>query len=66
MSEVDIQFKTLRVNLRKSGIAIADNVVKRHHPIGVTPNDEICVFCHSISDITKEHVKSQKPHGLKN
>lgn len=37
-------------------MAIADNIVKRHHPIGVSPKGEICIFCCSSSNITKEHI----------
>jgi hypothetical protein len=56
MTEVDLLFKTLRVNLRRHGKTIADDVVRRHHPIGVDSKNEICIFCNSSSNITKEHV----------
>ncbi len=56
MTEIGLRFKTLRINLRRHGLAIADNVFKRFHPIGVSPKDEICIFCYSSGNITKEHV----------
>jgi hypothetical protein len=55
MTEVDLKLKTLRVNLRKCGKIIADDVAYRHHP-ATEPKEEICVFCSSSSNITKEHV----------
>jgi hypothetical protein len=55
MTEVDLNFKILRVNLRRHGPSIADDVFRRHHP-STKPKGEICVFCNSSSSITKEHV----------
>lgn len=55
MTEIDLKNKILRVNLRKHGKAIANDVVYRNHP-ATKPKDEICVFCSSSSNITKEHV----------
>ncbi|MDB5025013.1 MAG: hypothetical protein JWP78_2768 [Mucilaginibacter sp.] len=55
MTEVDLKFKILRVNLRRHGLNIAEDVFKRHHHT-TKPKDEICVFCNSITAITKEHV----------
>ena len=55
MTEVDSKFKILRVNLRRHGMTIADNIFKRHHPIGAILKNKICIFCNSTSNITKEH-----------
>jgi hypothetical protein len=56
MTELDSRFKALRVNLRRHGAVIAEDALKRHHPINIHPKSEICVFCNSSSNITKEHV----------
>jgi hypothetical protein len=56
MTELDSKFKSLRVNLRKQGLVISEDVFKRHHPATINIDDEICVFCNSTSKITKEHV----------
>ncbi len=55
MTQVDLKLKTLRVNLRKYGKIIAKDVAYRYHP-ATEPKEEICVFCSSTSNITKEHV----------
>lgn len=54
-TEIDSKIKTLRVNLRKYGKTIANDVAYIHHP-ATESNNEICVFCSSSSNITKEHV----------
>jgi len=55
MIEIDLKYRHLRVNLRKHGRNIAEDVFKRFHP-ATEPKEEICVFCNSSSNITKEHV----------
>jgi len=47
MTELDLIFRRLRVNLRRHGAVIADNILS---------GKEICIFCNSSLDITKEHV----------
>lgn len=55
MSIVDINLRKLRVNFRKQGKEISDDVFGRFHP--TTGNtEEICVFCKSRGKLTKEHV----------
>ncbi|CAD0006729.1 hypothetical protein [Flavobacterium salmonis] len=56
MNEIDSKFKHLRVNLRRFGVEIAEDVFYRFHPITIKAKDEICVFCLSTTKITKEHV----------
>lgn len=56
MIEIDLRFKGLRVNLWSHGKAIATDVYKRYHLTNINPKAEICVFCSSSCDITKEHV----------
>lgn len=53
---VDKAFQTLRVNLRKHGLKIPEDVFFRFHPITEKKPAEICIFCGSASDITREHV----------
>jgi len=55
MNEIDKKFRTLRVNFRKHGKTIAEDVVNRYHP-ATEPGVEICVFCNCSSSITREHV----------
>lgn len=56
MSKIDLNFKKLRVNLRKNGIQICDDVFYRFHPATTNFKEEICVFCNINLNITKEHV----------
>ena len=56
MKEIDILFKRLRVNLRKYGIAIAQDVFTRYHPATINRGAEVCIFCRSSEKITREHV----------
>jgi hypothetical protein len=56
MTELDLRFRLLRVNLRHHGAVIADGILKRSHPNYITSKGEICIFCNSSSAITKEHV----------
>lgn len=53
---IDDRFKFLRVQLRQNGPAIADDVFMRFHPTTKKGKPEICIFCFSRSNITKEHV----------
>lgn len=55
MLTVDKAFRSLRVNLRKHGYDIAEDVYFRFHPVKVS-KPEICVFCGSTNQLTKEHV----------
>ena len=59
MNDIDQDFKYLRVNFRKQGQIIAEDVFRRIHP--ATPKNirEICVFCGSTSGLTREHVFPQ-------
>lgn len=56
MEELNRKFKILRVNLRRHGQAIAHEVVMQFHPASLHPVKEICIFCNSSVDITREHV----------
>lgn len=56
MLGVDKSFQTLRVNFRKQGYEIAEDVYYRFHPSKVYNTAEICVFCGSKVQLTKEHV----------
>jgi hypothetical protein len=47
MTELDLRFRLLRVNMRRHGAIGADNILS---------GKEICIFCNSSLDITKEHV----------
>ncbi|GEC80243.1 hypothetical protein [Flavobacterium aquatile] len=57
--EIDIKLKNLRVKLRQNSKEIMDDVLKRHVP-RISSKDkskkEICVFCASKDNLTKEHV----------
>lgn len=55
MSTIDVNLRKLRVNFRKQGREISEDVFRRFHP--TTGNtEEICVFCKSREKLTKEHV----------
>ncbi|WP_316845519.1 hypothetical protein [Pedobacter psychrodurus] len=56
MKELNKKFRVLRVNLRRHGQAIAQEVVMQFHPATLHPGSEICIFCNSSIDITREHV----------
>lgn len=56
MSDIDLKFRTVRSNLRRCGNYISEDVFKRFHPSTREHDPEICVFCNSTVDITKEHV----------
>jgi len=56
MPDINLNFKSLRVNFRKHGIEISENVFHRFHPATLNIGDEICVFCKSTFNLTKEHV----------
>ena len=59
MNDIDQDFKYLRVNFRKNGKVIAEDVFKRVHPATPKNTKEICVFCKSTSGLTREHVLPQ-------
>jgi hypothetical protein len=46
----------LRVNFRKNGYFIAENVYNRFHPGSYYVGTEICIFCGSSEKLTREHV----------
>ncbi|WP_348810616.1 hypothetical protein [Flavobacterium maritimum] len=56
---IDFGMKTVRVKIRQSSKKIMDDVVARHLP-NVSSNNkskvEICVFCGTQENLTKEHV----------
>jgi hypothetical protein len=56
MSDIDTKFKYLRTNLRKHGTKICEDVFRRFHPATACAGPEICIFCNSTSEITKEHI----------
>lgn len=56
MKDIDIKFRSLRVNLRKHGSKISEDIYRRYHPSTMNVGAEICVFCMSTSSITREHV----------
>lgn len=55
MSTIDLNLRKLRVNFRKQGREISEDVFRRFHPI-TKDTKEICVFCKSNEKLTKEHV----------
>lgn len=59
MNDINEDFKYLRVNFRKKGKIIAEDVFKRVHPATPKNTKEICVFCKSTSGLTREHVLPQ-------
>ena len=56
MTSTEKAFSTLRVNFRKNGYFITENVYNRFHPGSYDVGEEICVFCGSNEKLTKEHV----------
>jgi hypothetical protein len=56
MRSLDVSFRKLRVNLRKHAKEISEDVFGRFHPATRNVGDEICVFCNSTGNLTKEHV----------
>lgn len=57
--DINIKLKKLRVKLRQNSIRIMDDVLQRHVPninLKDKPKKEICVFCASETNLTKEHV----------
>src|SRR5688572_31948103 len=56
MRPIDNKFKSLRTNLRKHGKIICEDVFMRFHPSKIMAGSEICVFCNTTSQLTKEHV----------
>ncbi|MBW8323293.1 MAG: hypothetical protein K0M50_00880 [Prolixibacteraceae bacterium] len=57
--DVSYNFKCLRVKLRQNSKMVVEDVLSRHIP-KISAKDkskkEICIFCASDEDITKEHV----------
>ncbi len=56
MLNVERAFQVLRVNLRKSGYDITEDVYFRFHPSKENDKPEICVFCKATNKLSKEHV----------
>ncbi len=56
MSDIDLKFRAIRGNLRRHGHDISEDVFERFHPATKDQDPEICVFCNSTIEITKEHV----------
>ena len=57
--EIDVKIKNIRVKLRQNSKEIIDDVLERHVPKVSSKNrskKEICVFCASQYNLTKEHV----------
>ena len=56
---IKIKFRNLRVKLRQNSKRIMDDVLQRHVPnisLKEKSKKEICVFCASETNLTKEHV----------
>ncbi|MDB5226498.1 MAG: hypothetical protein JWN78_691 [Bacteroidota bacterium] len=53
---IEKAFRILRVNFRKHGLKITEDVFFRFHPSTEKRPPEICVFCGSTSNLTREHV----------
>ncbi len=56
MPNINANYRTLRINLRKHGIDISEDAFTRFHPATMDVGDEICIFCKSTLNLTKEHV----------
>jgi hypothetical protein len=57
--EIEYKLKNLRVKVRQNSKKIMDDVLERNVPkksLKNKPKTEICVFCSSANNITKEHV----------
>lgn len=54
--KINSLFIPIRVNLRKHGSEIAEDVFYRFHPATFSVGSEICVFCKTQKNLTKEHV----------
>lgn len=54
--KINSLFIPLRVNFRKHGPEIAEDVFYRFHPATLNVGSEICVFCKVQKKLTKEHV----------
>lgn len=57
--EINIKLKNIRVKLRQKSKEIIDDVLERHVPRISSKNKskkEICIFCASKDNLTKEHV----------
>jgi hypothetical protein len=56
MTSTEKAFSALRVNIRKNGYFIAENVYNRFHPGTFDLGVEICVFCGLSDKLTKDHL----------
>ena len=56
MTSTEKAFSALRVNFRKNGYFIAENIYNRFHPGSFDVGAEICVFCSSSEKLTREHL----------
>lgn len=57
--DINIKFRNLRVKLRQNSKKIMDDVLQRHVPnisLKEKSKKEICIFCASETNLTKEHV----------
>lgn len=54
--KINSLFIPLRVNFRKHGSEIAEDIFYRFHPATFNVGPEICVFCKEQKNLTKEHV----------
>ncbi len=56
---IDFKLKNLRIKVRQNSKQIMDDVLQRHVPkisLKDKPKTEICIFCASHDNLTKEHV----------
>lgn len=56
LKKINSLFIPIRANLRKHGAEIAEDVFYRFHPATLNVGSEICVFCMTQKNLTKEHV----------
>lgn len=61
----DFKMQRMRTALRKNSKTIIDNIIQNHIQLNqiVGSNTELCVFCGSAANITKEHVLSRWVFG---
>ncbi|AQW93438.1 hypothetical protein CMT56_14825 [Elizabethkingia anophelis] len=56
LKKINSLFIPIRVNFRKHGSEIAEDIFYRFHPATLNASSEICVFCKTQENLTKEHV----------
>lgn len=54
----DLKLRRIRTALRRNSKTIIDNIIQNHVQLNrkISDNIELCVFCGSTSNLTKEHV----------